>query len=233
MYWADYRHRHRVLFTYANDTIDSFRRYCLVLYSRANVALPGRRVTALFNLRAAGPTHRYETEDCELPLLIDDMTDHIEGEAVEEWCSGSGVIARTFEATWVDLCVTTVDIDAAVEPDVVADCSNPGNYDVFPRPAVITGSFQFNIMDLLLPAAVEACTHGVIAHVAGDYTANMPGYRDAWLRNIVATGGVVRHIPNLPLCRRGVRRCQWLIIFKKRKTYKKYFKRSTTCSDVF
>jgi len=57
--------------------------------------------------------------------------------------------------------------------------------------------------------------------VAGDWLCNRPDYRTDWLREILETYDL-RRISNLPLCRPGVRRCQWLIFIKKRK-YPVYF----------
>ena len=79
---------------------------------------------------------------------------------------------------------------------------------------------QFNNCDAWMAQSVLVAKDGVIAMVAGDWLDNCPPYRVSWLHNLFAKGYEIRKLGNLPLCRYGVRRCQWIVIFKKGRLHK-------------
>jgi hypothetical protein len=79
----------------------------------------------------------------------------------------------------------------------------------------VTCSPPFRLTDVMLPLAIERAKKGVFFHVAGDYLNNMSKHehRDTLWEELVQKKRTARII-NLPLVRQGVKRCQWLLIFK-------------------
>ena len=213
-YNTAYRRRYRWVTRNANDRIAQFRVYC-------SYVMPGMdrgRQTRLFQLLRGGDTTRHETEVAEICPLFARMTpdpQSLQARLIWEVSCGNKIITRSLRRVFQlsKRNTITLDIDPAVNPTIVANFGFPHTYRGHVRPHIITASFPFLLMDILTPQAFLYCREGLILHVAGEYLINAPTYRVRWLREVARTG-VVRSLPNLDLCRTGVKRCQWLVLFK-------------------
>ena len=89
--------------------------------------------------------------------------------------------------------------------------------------SALCSSPPFSLEDLFLPLAVRRAKTGVMFHLAGDYLTNAPFYRAAWWRRMESERRIAC-INGLPLCRKGVRRCQWVLVCKTEKILKQVLK---------
>ena len=208
--------------------IERFRTYMSHLYQ----SIPAKRVSELYTLCFVNAiTKRYLTYSEEVQYVLRKLRRNSKGKAyifsVENWdvSSGERGIVETIEkkeSPYKKL--LTLDIDPTVMPDITANFSNPSEYKRYGRPVVIWSSFQFNLCDIHIPQAYYYARKIVITQVACDYLTNRPHYRTRFLRE-VSKKGEVRVISDIPIPkgRRGVKRCQWLILAKTRQSFKEYF----------
>lgn len=185
------------------------------------------------NKRVDGITKRYPTFPQEVDPVIsklrtsqDYINPHYKVINRIHWdvCSGEQGISKRLEAKVHGKSMTCLDKDPVLEADITADFSNPSTYYKYGRPDVIWTSPQHDLCDVLLTQAYVYAKDGVIAHVQGDYITNRPKYRSQWLENI-ALKGEVRVIDGLPIPpgRNGIKRCQWLLLFKTKSKFNMYF----------
>jgi len=194
-------------------------------------SMPARRSSELYTLmRERDIQTRYETFKEEVnhvqkKFRRDPLTKQAIIKESVNWdvASGVGGISETLREE-EGMTITTLDKDPDMSADIIADWSCPREYAEHGRPDIIWASFQYNLVDQAIPQAYALAKEGVIMHVPCDYLTNRPHYRTEFLKEI-ARSGEVRVISNMdiPKGRRGVRRCQWVLLYKSRKTFAKHF----------
>ena len=226
-YHRKYREARRWITQNSNYTKEAFSVYMSHLYP---VELPPKRVSTLYTLRNKGISKRYKTFRPEVRFVSrklrsdDKFHEELLKVSVLDIGSGGQDIPQTLQETHPNMRITTLDKDPAMQCDYTADYSCPNEYADMPTPDIGISSVQHNLSDILLKQQYAHVKDGIIAHVQCDYITNAPWYRRDWLKEVMKTG-VARVITGLPLFkeRRGVKRCQWLILFKSKKKFEKYF----------
>jgi hypothetical protein len=222
-----YKRRYRWLTEGHTESRKKFHTYMTLLH----LQVPKGRVNELFTLcREHDISLRYVTYRQEVLFVLKKLRKDSDGNyeiaSAAHWDVGSGEegIARVLRDEFQTI-ITTLDKDPDVKADITADFTIPAKYFGWGRPDFIWGSFQFDLLDVMVPQAYEYARKGIILHIPCDYLQNKPRYRSRWLESIILSGGEVRLVSDMPIPkgRRGVRRCQWLIITKTRDNFKQYF----------
>ena len=106
-----------------------------MLFFLLGFAIPKGRITELDNLRRV-KTKRYVTHKADITLGLSRI-DGLDEEEVWEPACGEKTIIKEVQRKYPRIKATTFDIDAAVEPDVVCDYSDPSKYKELKRPDFI------------------------------------------------------------------------------------------------
>jgi hypothetical protein len=93
-----------------------------------------------------------------------------------------------------------------------------------------TRSPPFNQTDSFVPLAEKRAKRAIMCLVAHDFLTNMPEERVIWWHDRLAQGRT-HVVVNLPLVRRGVKRCMWVMVFRT-KAHKKAILRNTTTDET-
>jgi hypothetical protein len=88
----------------------------------------------------------------------------------------------------------------------------------------------FDQADSFVPLAEQRAKRAIMCLVAHDYLSNMPAERAIWWHDRLAHGRT-HVVVNLPLVRRGVKRCMWLMVFTT-KAHKKAILRNNTTNET-
>jgi hypothetical protein len=203
------KRRYRVLFENSTSDRDAFSELLETLYGHK---LENHRITRLDNLRIEKQA-RVVTSAEECALLLERIK-HLDG-TVEGVMSGNKHIENALLDRFPGLLVTTLDKDKGSRPDIVCDFLDPSSYKHLRRGDWIVSSPQFDIMDATLPLILARAKRGAFVHVAGDYLTNMPDYRRDFVTRL-RDANLLHVVDNLPIpkFRKGVKRCQWLLVFK-------------------
>ena len=140
---ASYR-SHKAIFTTDTTTREKFHMWMTSLYVKYNTYVPSKEVNTLKTLRDNGRSNRFQTDPSEWACVESKLKGTVKPRLIYDVGSGYKNLANCCAEKYPESQIATMDIDAAVEPDIVADFLNPATYGMRRRPELVATRYVCN-----------------------------------------------------------------------------------------